>query len=278
MDGFQSSNSKEFSVLISIYTKENPLFFERAIESIWDKQTLKPDEIVIVKDGPLTKELDLIINNYSQIAPIKCVSLDKNYGLGIALARGVEHCNNEIIARMDTDDIAQPNRFEKQIRFLLENPNYDVVGSNIAEFNLSEEDIVSYRRVPEHSKEILKFAKRRNPMNHMSIVFRKKALLNAGSYVPLYGYEDYFLWVRMLQKGSKFYNIQEDLILARIGNNMLARRQGIKFFKQELNLQKKFYEIGFINKLDMMLNIILRSTPRLFPIWILKIVYKTLRN
>lgn len=268
----------KFSVLLSIYYKETPSYLSLALFSIWENQNQRPSEIVIVKDGSLTEELDQVIDTFSKIAPVKCLFLDKNYGLGIALAKGVEQCSNEIIARMDTDDIAQPDRFEKQVNFLLKHPEYDVVGSNIAEFNQSEEDIVSYRKVPEQAIEIASFAKRRNPMNHMSIVFRKEAVINAGNYIPFPGYEDYYLWVRMLQNGSKFYNIQENLILARIGNNMLARRQGKEFFIQELKLQKKFYKIGFLNRFDYLLNVLLRATPRLFPISGLKYVYKTLRK
>lgn len=271
-------NLSSFSVLLSVYDKEKPEFLLSALSSIWEEQTLKPNEIVIVKDGPLTVELNQIIDTFNQVTPLNCISLDKNYGLGIALAKGLEACTNEIIIRMDADDIACPDRFEKQIKFMQEHPEYDAVGSNIAEFNQSIHDIISYRKVPQQSYEITSFAKRRNPMNHMSIAFRKNAVLQSGSYIPFLGYEDYYLWVRMLQKGSKFYNIQENLILARIGNDMLARRQGKIFFRQELRLQKKFYQIGFINLFDYQLNLVLRAIPRLFPVWGLKFVYKTLRK
>ncbi|HAQ17689.1 MAG TPA: amylovoran biosynthesis protein AmsE [Prolixibacteraceae bacterium] len=274
----QTKRNLSFSVLLSVYYKEKPEYLSSALESIWKNQTLKPKEIVIVKDGPLSDELDHVIDAFSTIAPIKCVSLDKNYGLGIALAKGLEACSNEIVARMDSDDIAQPDRFEKQVKFLVEHPKYDVVGSNIAEFNQSINDIVSFRKVPEQANEITSFAKRRNPMNHMTIVFRRRAVLDAGNYVPFLGYEDYYLWVRMFRNGSKFYNLQENLVFARIGNDMLVRRQGINFFFQELKLQKEFRRIGFINRFDYMLNLLFRATPRLFPIWGLKYVYKTLRK
>ena len=272
------SRNKPFSVLLPVYFKENPEYFSNTLFSIWESQNLKPTEIVIVKDGPLTKELDEVIISHSRISPIKCISLEKNYGLGIALAKGLEACTNEIIARMDSDDIAQPDRFEKQVNFLANHPECDIIGSNIAEFNQSEQDVVSYRNVPEQTDEIASFAKRRNPMNHMSVVFRKQAVIDAGNYIPFSGYEDYYLWIRMLQNGSKFYNIQENLILARIGNDMLARRQGKKFFIQEFKLQKEFYRIGFINQFGYMVNLCLRAIPRLFPIWGLKYIYKTIRK
>lgn len=267
-----------FSVLLSVYNKENPKFLSSALDSIWSYQILKPNEIVIVKDGLLTEELDEVIELFSKSAPVKCVQLNKNCGLGIALAKGLEACSNELVARMDSDDISQPDRFEKQINFLSNHPECDIIGSNIVEFSQSENEIVSYRKLPEHSNDISSFSKRRNPMNHMTVVFRKSAVLKAGNYIPFHGYEDYFLWVRMLLNGSSFYNIQENLILARIGNNMLARRQGKIFFVQELKLQKEFYHIGHIKTKDYILNLCLRATPRLFPVWGLKYVYKFLRK
>lgn len=273
-----SSQNMLFSILLSVYNKENPIFFSSALDSIWSDQILKPSEIVIVKDGPLTKELDEVIELFSKSAPVKCVQLNQNCGLGIALAKGLEACSNEIIARMDSDDIAQPDRFEKQVKYLVYHPEYDVIGSNIAEFNQSVNDIVSFRKVPEQANEIFAFARRRNPMNHMSIVYRKKAVLDAGNYIPFPGYEDYYLWIRMLMKGSAFYNIQENLIFARTGNDMLSRRQGKAFFLQELKLQKEFQRIGFITRSGYMLNLLFRAIPRLFPVWGLKYVYKTLRK
>lgn len=267
-----------FSVLIPVYFKENAIYLEEALKSIWENQSYKPSEIVIVKDGPLSNTLDQVIIDYSKKAPLKIISLDRNYGLGIALAKGLEACSNDIVARMDSDDIAMPDRFEKQVIFLANHPKYDIVGSNIAEFNQSTNDIVSYRKLPEQADKIVLFAKRRNPMNHMTVVFRKTAIFRAGNYVPFPGYEDYYLWVRMILKGSTFYNLQENLIMARVGNDMLARRQGITFFRQELKLQRKFYQIGLLNSYEYLLNILLRTIPRLFPIWGLKYIYKFLRR
>lgn len=278
MDIDKNTKKNHFSVLLSVYNKENPKFLSSALDSIWSDQIVRPSEIVIVKDGPLNEKLDEVIELFSKSASVKCVQLNQNCGLGIALAKGLEACSNEIVARMDSDDIAQPDRFEKQVKYLVDHPEYDVIGSNIAEFNQSINDIVSFRKVPEQANEIALFAKRRNPMNHMSIVYRKKAVLDAGNYIPFPGYEDYYLWIRMLMKGSAFYNIQENLIFARIGNDMLARRQGKAFFLQELKLQKEFQRIGFITQSGYMLNLLFRATPRLFPVWGLKYIYKTLRK
>jgi glycosyltransferase involved in cell wall biosynthesis len=266
-----------FSVLLSVYYREKPDYFFKSLESILN-QSLPPSEIVIVKDGPLTPELDEVINHYNGRACLNLVSLEKNYGLGIALNHGLSACTYDIVARMDSDDIARHDRFERQISFITKHSEYDLVGSNIAEFNRDIDDIVSYRKVPEHPDEIASFARRRSPVNHMSVVFRKDAVLKAGGYLPFRNYEDYHLWMRMLIHGSKFYNIQENLIFARIGNDMLARRQGLMYFKQELKLQSTFLKAGFIKFHIFILNIMLRAIPRLMPLFMLKIVYNRIRK
>jgi glycosyltransferase involved in cell wall biosynthesis len=267
----------KFSVLLSVYFRENPDYFYKSIESIIH-QTLPPDEIIIVKDGPLTKELDAVIQNFLAVAPIVVVPLEKNSGLGFALNRGLQSCTHEIVARMDSDDIAREDRFEKQINFMKDHPEYALVGSNIAEFNKNVDDIVSFRKVPEKTGEINSFARRRCPVNHMSVVFKKESIIEAGGYIPFQGYEDYHLWARMLIKGLKFYNLQDNLIFARVGNNMLSRRQGLMYYKQELKLQRSFYDIGFISRHEYVTNVFLRAIPRLMPVWMLKLVYGLLRR
>lgn len=268
----------KFSVLLSVYHKEHPDFLKLALESIWDKQTLKPLEIVIVKDGPLTPELDSEIDSFSAKAPVKIVALEKNMGLGYALNEGLKHCSNEWVARMDSDDISFPERFEKQVNFLNLNPDIMLLSSNIMEFHTTTVNPSGERRVPATDLAIRAFAKKRNPMNHMAIIYNKQAVLDAGNYLPFTGYEDYFLWVRMLINGCKASNLQECLVYARTGNNMIARRQGLIFFKEELKLQRKFNEIGFTNRGVMVQNLFLRAMPRLMPVVILRGIYKLLRK
>lgn len=267
-----------FSVLMSIYCKESPEFFAQALSSIWYEQSIKPSEIVLVKDGPLTFELEAVINKYAKLLPLKIIALPENKGLGIALSEGLVHCTNDLVARMDGDDIAAPNRFLKQIEYFEQNPEISLLSSNIAEFELTPALIKSIRKVPQTHSEIVRFAKRRNPMNHMAIMFRKSAVLYAGSYQPFHGYEDYYLWVRMFLAGFRAANSNENLVFARIGNNMIARRQGLRFFKEELRLQGEFINIGFINRLEWVQNILLRAFPRLMPIFALKLIYRTLRK
>lgn len=268
----------KFSVLISVYNKESPKYFEEALKSIWDFQTLKPSQIVIVKDGPLNLELNLTIEKFSENAPVKLIEFEHNMGLGIALAEGLKRCDNDLIARMDSDDIASPNRFEKQINYLKSNPDISLLSSHIAEFINDPSMTTSIRKVPIANSDILKFAKKRNPMNHMVVMYKKSAVLDAGNYQPFPGYEDYYLWVRMLLKGYSAANLNDNLVYARIGNNMIARRQGIKFFNEEIRLQKEFLRLHFINVFDFIQNILFRALPRLMPIFILKIIYRFLRK
>lgn len=267
-----------FSVLISVYFKENSSFFERALSSIWDGQTLQPTEIIIVKDGELTPELDRVLIAFSKKAPVKVVALSKNVGLGEALAIGLNACSFELVARMDSDDIAIANRFENQINYLIEHPSVSLISSQIAEFDNIPTNTKSIRRVPIDHNAIVRFSKTRNPMNHMAVVFHKSAVESVGGYLPFLGYEDYYLWVRMLKAGFQAYNHPEVLIYARTGNNMLARRQGFIFFKQELKLQFELKRIEHINSVQLFRNIILRALPRLFPIFGLKMVYNFLRK
>lgn len=265
-----------FSVLIPIYHKENAVFFKSALDSIWGGQTLKPNEVVIVRDGPLNDELDRVIEDFSMIAPVREVCLPVNKGLGVALCEGVKACSYPLIARMDSDDIARQDRFEKQIPIFIENPHVDLVGSNIAEFMADFDQFNSYRTLPENHEQIVAFSKRRNPINHMTAVFRKEAVLNAGNYQECKGYEDYYLWARMILNGSLCYNLQENLIFARIGNGMLSRRQGFVFFIEEIKFQHALRVIGFLSRFQYLTNLLLRALPHLFPLWALHLVYKYL--
>ena len=267
-----------FSVLISVYDKEKPEHLKAALESIWNNQTLRPSEIVLIKDGKLTPELDEVIEQFHSVTPLIICALEQNVGLGHALAIGIDQCSNELIARMDSDDISCSERFEKQMALMNANPDIDIAGTNIAEFHNDSDKTCSYRRLPSKFLEINRFAKRRNPLNHMTVLFKKSAVVEAGNYQPFFGYEDYYLWIRMLRNGSKIVNIPEELVLARVGNNMFARRHGLRFFEQELKLQKELLQMGYLNHWEYFRNIILRAFPRIFPVWGLKLVYKILHK
>ncbi len=263
-----------FSVLLSVYFKENPLLLKQALESIWLAQTAKPAEIVIVKDGPLTDELNQVIDDFSKTAPVKIVALEKNQGLGAALNKGLAHCQYDIVARMDSDDVSKPTRFEKQIGFLYGSPDIDLVSASIDEFTETTGHIISTRRLPEFHSEIEKFAKKRCPVNHPVVVFKKTAVLKAGGYQHFPLFEDYFLWVRMLMSGAKFYNLQESLLYFRANADTFKRRGGFKHAIDDIKLQIKFRKIGFITFYEMIRNIVYRATVRLFPNFIRVLFYK----
>ena len=270
------TNEIKFSVLMSVYFKENPEWLKIALDSVIN-QTLSPNEIVLVKDGKLTDELYKVIEDYTNRCNhlFKIVPLEKNVGLGEALRIGVENCTNEIIARMDTDDIARNDRFEKQIKFLKEHPDIDLVGSWISEFETNPEEILSYRQLPTEHKEIYKFGQFRSPVNHMTAMYKKSAVLNAGNYQTFKNIEDYYLWARMLKNGAKFANIPECLVNVRAGNAMFKRRANLTyFFNSEFPLQIEFLRIGFTNTYQFLRNSFLKFLLRTMPLNLMSLYYK----
>lgn len=268
-----------FSVLMSVYKNETADNLQMALNSIYYHQTVKPTEIILVQDGPLGKELHDNINewklNLSGI--IKIVALESNVGLGDALCIGLEHCTNELVARMDTDDIANPQRFEKQL-LILENEDIDICGSWVTEFDGLPENIVSSRVVPEHHNEIKLFSKKMNPINHPSVMYRKTAVISVGSYQKMMWFEDYFLWIRLIMANARFYNIQEPLVNMRAGFGQLERRRGWNYGLKELDFQRKFFVIGGINIFQFIRNITFRFLIRLLPKNIVKSIYKKIRT
>ena len=263
-----------FSLLVSIYCKESAFFFRQALDSVF-AQKLLPSEIVLVKDGVLTETLDKIIQDYSSQYPIfKIVALPQNQGLGRALNEGLKYCSYDIVARMDTDDIAKPDRFEKQLSFLETHPEIDVVGSWIDEFEGTIDNIFSVRKLPETPEDLFQYGKSRNPINHPAVMFRKSAVMRSGSYQHFPLFEDYYLWVRMLMNGSKFYNIQESLLYFRTSPDMFKRRGGLKYALTEIKLQYRFYTLGYISFCQMLKNDIVRTVVRLIPNSLRSVIYQ----
>lgn len=262
-----------FSVLMSSYRNDNPDELIFALKSIWDDQTVKPAEIVIVKDGPLTPELDAVLDDFAKRAPVKFCPLKENIGLGKALAVGVEACTFDYIARMDGDDISVPDRFEKQVQFLEANPDVVLCGGMIQEFNGTLEHLGSKRILPTNHADIKQFCKWRSPFNHVTVFYHKQTILDAGNYQHFLFYEDYWLWIRVLAQGHRTANIPDILVNVRAGEGMLNRRRGWRFFKTELVLAKRMKDIGLINTYEMLRNMLLRSTARLLPRGIFSWVY-----
>lgn len=270
-------NDKKFSVLLSLYYKEDPKSLEDSLNSIIN-QSLPASEIVLVKDGPLTEELEQVLDFFSnKNINLKIVPLSKNQGLGKALNEGLKYCSYNLIARMDTDDIAKPERFEKQINFFLKNPNIDICSSWIEEFDGTPENILAIKKLPELHNEIAKYAKHRCPINHPTVMYKKEAVLKAGGYSGFP--EDYCLWVKMLMNGAKFYNIQESLLYFRFSNDVIKRRGGWSYAKADIKSQYSFYKMGFISIPTLLYNIIIRVCVRLIPSSLRSYTYKKiLRN
>jgi glycosyltransferase involved in cell wall biosynthesis len=269
----------KFSVLLAVYHAENPFSLKASLNSIWFDQNLKPAEIVLVKDGPLNSELDEIINDFEKSAPLKVISLSENKGLGNALNIGLKACSHEFVARMDTDDISKPNRFELQINFLNEHPNCFLVGANIDEFESIPGDLNSVKKVPETNEDIKKLLFRRNPFNHPSVVYRKSKVIAVGSYMHQMFFEDYYLWFRLINSGGTYFNFQTPLLFFRVGNNMIGRRRGFKYALHEYKFFRKLYDKNMISSYHFFPFILLRFIIRLFPMKILNFIYfKILRK
>ena len=254
-----------FSVLLSLYNKEKPKNLCECLDSIFS-QSVNPVEVIIVKDGPLSIELEKVIDDFqSEYSIIKVVPLLKNQGLGKALNEGLKYCSYDYVARMDTDDIAKPDRFEKQLKVFQDNPDIDVVSSWIDEFENCVNDILSIKKIPEKHEEIYRYAKKRNPVNHPVVMFKKSAVIAVGGYQHFPLFEDYFLWVRMLLNGSVFYNIQESLLYFRTSLDMFKRRGGIRYACTEVKFQWFLYKSGFVSLFRVCSNIFIRFGTRIIP-------------
>lgn len=265
----------KFSCLLSLYKKENPAYFKVAMDSILN-QTLLPTEIVLVKDGRLTDELDAIIADYVERYPklFKIVAFEQNRGLGLALRDGVLACSYDYIARMDTDDIADKHRFEKQFAYLEKHEDLAILGSYITEFSTNPDEPDTVTDLPCTYDEIVKFSKKRNPFRHMTLILKKSAVLDSGNYRDFLWFEDYDLWVRIIQKGHKVENLSEYLVNVRADDEMFARRGGWKYLKQDIKFQNFLYSSQYIGVGDFWLNCIIRTIMRIIPNWLRVCVYK----
>ncbi len=263
----------KFSVLISIYFREKPENLQLAFQSLVD-QTLQADEIILVKDGPLTPELDQMINSFQDLLPLKLVVLPENKSLGYALNEGLKHCSFEWVARMDTDDICHPERFEKQAAFVKANPDVDLIGANITEFIEAPGDLSRKKNVPEKHEDIIRFAFKRCPFNHPTVFFRKSAILEVGSYQSMILFEDYYLWFRLIKAGKRFHNLQDSLLDFRLGKDMLGRRQGLQYGLNEARFFLFAYREGLI-PFDSLVRFLLRFPIRIMPRWFTLFVYNT---
>ena len=269
-----SNMDYKFSVLMPIYIHEKNDEFRASLDSVFN-QTVMPNEVLIIADKDIPQNTRDILGEYKSKYPdiFNPVILEKDLSLGQARAYGVEIAKYSIVANMDADDISANDRFEKQLRFMKEHPDIDVVGSWMTEFEGAPDNIYAIRQLPTTTEDLYKFCKFRCPMNNMTIMYKKKSLIDAGNYSTLQGMEDFELWGRMLVNGYKLANIPECLVNVRAGRNLINRRKGFKVLGYELAVFKNFYNYGFITKFEYGKAISLKFMLRMIPNWFRGFIY-----
>ena len=265
----------KFSVLMSLYDKEQPEFLADCLASLV-AQTLPADKIVLVLDGPINVNLQRVLDEWQPKLPLHIVALEQNVGLGQALNAGLAACQHDWVLRMDTDDVCVPTRFEQQITYLQAHPEVSVLGGQIIEFEYDINAGKKSRSVPTTHDEIVQYAKSRNPINHMTVAFKKSAVLAVGSYRHAPLYEDYDLWVRLLVAGYQFANLPDVIVYARAGEAMYQRRGGMHYAKYEIGMQQNFYGQGFLTITQVIKNLAIRLPVRLLPNGVRSWIYQTL--
>lgn len=268
----QSAKEKKYSVLMSLYKKEKPEYLRIALNSML-KQTIEPDEIVLVEDGPLTDELYEVLSDYPMLHRIRN---EKNLGLGLALNVGLKQCRNELVARMDTDDCSKPNRCEKQLARFLEKPYLAIVGSHIDEFSGEVSNVISQRIVPTTSEDIYKFSKKRSAFNHPAVMYSKTAVLENNGYSDLKRNQDVDLFGRMQFEGYKAENIDEALLLFRSSDELAKRRKSWQNTWSYIATIRKFWKMGYSSFSDYAIVAIAQTGMYLMPVKMQNYIYKKL--
>lgn len=267
-----------YSVLMTVYINDKPEYLKKSIESILN-QTVRTNDFVLVKDGPITKELQEVIDNYIDVYNelFKVIDLSHNVGLGAALREGIVCCSNELVARMDNDDIAYSYRCELQLREFENDDMLDLVGAYVDEFIEEESNIIGIRKVPLTEEEILRFSKHRNPFNHPTVMFKKSKVLACGNYSTMRTNQDVELWVRMLHNGCKTKNIPQSLVLFRFDDNTFQRRKDWTNIKLMIDVWKGFLNKGYCSYYDYFKVIAMMLVMKLVPLSVLKWIYANFR-
>lgn len=264
-----------YSVLLPVYHKDLPEYIKIAIDSML-AQTLPPEEIVIAIDGPIGESLASVIHEYQlkHGGLFSVYQYDVNEGLGRLLNKTLSLCRNEYIARMDADDYSVPERMEKQFLLFRQHPEIDILGSNVNEFMKSIRKPVARVVLPEQPKDVLRFAKKRCPIRHPTLLYKKTDILNVGNYRDVFLMEDYDLIVRLLHGGYKIYNIQEPLVFMRIGKDFYKRRGGIRYLRGVFVAKKSFLVMGFFSIKDFLISFGCQAIIILMPGWFRELFYK----
>ena len=271
----QTNNDIKFSVLIPVYAKENALNFKKAVESI-TQQTLLPNEILIIEDGILGDELENVVLSVEKDFPniTRVIRLKENIGIAKVRALGVDECKYEWLAFMDSDDISVKNRFEKQIAYLKEHTNIDMLGAQTPYFIDTPDNVCFSRIMPEKHKDIYNFGKFRMPVNTVTLIFKKQNAIDCGNFTIDVGFEDYEFVGKFLKAGNKVVNMPDNLVYVRTGSEMMSRRKGLKYFGYEYACMKSFLDIGYINFYQFCRNLVLKFPLRVMPDWMRNLIYK----
>lgn len=266
-----------FSVLLSLYYKENSSALDQCFQSIWNDQTIHPNEIVLVLDGPIGEKLSQHVLFWQRKIgeTLKVISLEQNIGLGKALNEGLKHCSNDWVFRMDTDDISTPDRFEKQLAFIECNPLVILFGGQVLEFENEPNDSQILKAVPTTNEEIRQFAQKRCPFNHMTVAYKKSIINELGGYQHHLFMEDYNLWLRVIGAGYLVANLPDIVLYARVGNGMHSRRKGLEYIKSEKQLLDLKKELKLQNPIHANILFLIRSALRLVPSSLLGKFYNT---
>lgn len=272
----KDENQMNYSVLMSVYAKEQPEYLRMSIESMLN-QTYPTNDFVLVCDGELTEELYRVINHYRDrcLEIFHVIQLEQNVGLAKALNTGLPECKNDIVARMDSDDVSYPYRCEMQME-ILQKQDYDIVGGNVDEFLETPDKIMSRRVVPCTHREIVRYSRKRNPFNHPTVMYRKKKVLAVGGYMNFPLFEDYYLWVKMIQSGSKTYNIQKSLVCMRTGAGMYNRRGGLAYIEYLFKFRFALLKEQYINGIEFLVFSIGHTFVCLMPNWLRRLIYEKL--
>ncbi|MCC4816388.1 hypothetical protein BCU85_06135 [Vibrio lentus] len=254
----------KFSVLMSLYHAEKETYLELCLKSLME-QTCRPNEVVIVFDGPISNELESVVDSWCDQLNIIIVRLSSNVGLGNALNIGVKSCSYELVARMDTDDICHKDRFKRQLDAFNSNPELSICGTSIDEFDGDVNNIISQRCLPASHADIVKASSKFNPFNHMTVMYKKSHILNVGGYKHMPWMEDWYLWLRLLSSGYFAMNISESLVSARTGMAMVSRRSGFSYVRSEWMLTKVKVDLGLVSRFNAIAIFFIRAIPRLLP-------------
>ncbi len=265
-----------FSLLLPVYGGDKPDYLERAFHSSVDEQTLRPDEVVLVQDGPVSAELTATLERLVANSPVpaRLIKVHRNLGLANALEKGLDACLHDVVARMDADDISLPERFARQLELIEQ--GVDLVGTGMLEFVQEHGAIVARRVPPTNPDDIARYSRFHDPFNHPTVVYRRGAVRRAGGYRDLGLMEDYWLFARMIQTGAKVANIADPLVMYRVSDGAYARRGGWRQLMAELKLQREFRRSRFTSPGQAVRNVVVRGSYRLVPEGIRRRAYRRL--